>query len=163
MAAKGRFSIAWLMVVVSFLAIDIALVRAAYLRGSINGPSAGYLAMVLPMANFLLLVLPKVRREVASRWFWVGFEVVGWVVIAILGYLDQYDKETLFIPYEWLISFHFYPEDSIPDLVITYVFFVVTHTPPQVLLALLGGRLTAWLARLRPAKAAGSAVEESPG
>ena len=161
MVAKARFSIAWLMVFVSFLAIDIALVRAAYLRMSAYGPSAGYLALVLPMANILLLILPRLRSDVSRRWYWIGFQLVGWVVIAILGYLDQYYKMVLFIPYEWLRSFHFYPELSLPDLVITYIFFVVTHTPPQLLLAFLGGRLTARMAGLRSAKAADSPVEES--
>jgi hypothetical protein len=159
MAAKGRFSIAWLMVIVSFLAIDIALVRAAYLRKSAYGPSAGYLAIVLPMANILLLVLPRVRSDVARRWHWIGFEIVGWVVIAILGSLDQYKKKILFIPYEWFQSFHFYPDLSVPDLALVYTFFVVTHTPPQLLLAFLGGRIAAWLSRLRAAKAVGSSAE----
>lgn len=161
MASKRRFSIALLMTIVCFIATDIALMRAAFQKASRWGPSSGYLAIVLPMANLLLLVLPKLRRSHPERWFWIGFEVVGWGVIGVLGYMDQYAKMTLFIPYEWMRSFNLYPFLSAPDVALTYAFFVVLHTPPQLLLAWLGGRVSAWLARHRVVIARRSPFEES--
>jgi hypothetical protein len=160
MVPKSRFSIALLMMIVCFIAIDIALVQAAY-GHAVLGRSAGYLAIVLPMANLLLLSLPKLKRSHPGRSFWIGFEVVGWGVIAILGYMDEYAKEILFISYEWIRSFQLYPPESAPDLAMIYTFFVVFHTPPQLLLAWLGGRVSAGLARFRVVIATRSPREES--
>jgi hypothetical protein len=135
-----RFSIAWLMTIVLFLAVDIGLVRAAYGR-NFAGRSSGYLAIVLPMVNVLLMVFPRVNRSHPNRWFWRGFELVGWVVILILGFMDRKAKGTLFIPYWWYRSFQLYPPESVTDLMIVYSSFVVLYTPPQLLLAWLGGRI----------------------
>jgi hypothetical protein len=160
--SNAHFSIARMMIIVSFIAIDIALVRSAWVHyHSVLGRSPGYLAIVLPMANLLLIVLPRLRRDHPARSFWIGFEVVGWGVILILGYMDARAKSILFIPYEWLRSFDFFPPHSAPDIAIVETFFVAVHTPPQLLLAFMGGRLAAWLSRPRAAKATISPIEKS--
>jgi hypothetical protein len=146
MAAKGRFSIALMMLLVTFIAVDIALVQSALVdTHSTLGRSAGYMAIVLPMANLLLLFLPRLSRDHLARSFWLGFEGVGWGVILILGYMDEHAKSILFIPYHWYRSFDFFPPESASDVAIVFPFFVFVHTPPQLLLAFLGGRFAAWL------------------
>ena len=75
--------------------------------------------------------------------------------------MDQYAKGVLFIPYLWFTSFVRIEQKSVPGIALIYTFFVVFHTPPQLLLAWLGGRLTDWVGRRLAPSAGQSPMEES--
>lgn len=147
-ARKGRFSIAWLMAIISLIAFDIATLRAAYpARGP--SPSPAFLAMVLPLANVMLLAPPRLRPSCPTRRFWIGFEIVGCALVLVLAYMDRYQKPTLYYPLG-TVDRHFGPIDSMAYAAWALSFCTLTTTPPLLLLAWLGGRLASLSAKRKP-------------
>ena len=143
---KWKLSIALLMTTIGLVAADIAVVQAVW-DGS--GPSPGYLSMVLPMADGLILALPRLRRAGVVRNFWSGFEIVGWSMILILGVMDGYFKDALFYPYLKLKNLLPSPEDSPAHLAFGFGICIASSLPLQILVAWLGGWLASFTARYK--------------
>ena len=133
---RNKFSIAGLMVLVLALALDCLAVRSILDSRDVFSVSVVFLA--LPMATVLLVfpVLVLGRHGGQSRRpFLVGFEVVGWTVLAVLvaacwltspvnGYLAETISQN---PYA----------HAVHGLVV-----IVLFTTPQLVVAMLGGLVT---------------------
>lgn len=131
--SASRFSIRFLMVVVLLVAADFGIVRGLW--GSPFPP--GVALAVIPMANLLILAWPKSP----ARRFWVGFELVGWIVILTIVWLGFYGRQVLFAPMIRLEGMKIVPRES-ENLPLLIAEFIVIYTVPQVLLAWFGGWLS---------------------
>jgi hypothetical protein len=147
MARRKPFSIALLMTIVGLLALNFGIVRWAY-DSHLRSPSPFYLAMVLPMADLMILALPRLRPSYTHWRFWLGFEVSGVASIAALAHMDQHDKDTLFYPWG-LVEKHFGPINSLSYVIAGLTFSTIVFWSPQLLLAWLVGRFVAFPSRRR--------------
>ncbi len=140
MVFAKRSSIGLMMAFVVLVAVDIGILRFFWASRKEN-PAELVGLVTLPMASLLLLLLPRIRKENPSRRFWVGFEVVGWVVVLGVGLASSLAMDAFFWPLVALL--HAFGVDTVEqdELVITAV--VALYTIPQVLLALIGGQLAA--------------------
>ena len=140
---RPRFTVRSLMVIVVLVAVDFVIVR----HMSEAPRDVGIAFVTLPMANALILVAPRAWGG-ATRRFWVGFEIAGWLMVLLFGYLSHSHGATFFRPAN---SVH--PWATIQNIYIRniYLFSVdcVVYTPPQVLVAWFVGWMFAGLA-LRP-------------
>jgi ABC-type sulfate transport system permease component len=69
-----RYSLAWAMAVIAFIAADLAALRASFPRL----PNFGLVIMILVLEGGLFR-LASARG--APRAFWLGFEVAGWAYV----------------------------------------------------------------------------------
>jgi hypothetical protein len=126
------------MAAVFCVAVDFALILSYW---DSPGPQAEVGIVTLPMANLLLMAVPRLGRRGAARWFWIGFEAAGWLSVLAVGFLSwRYTK-----PFFWLITPVVGYTGSMNEVVaktLIISFAVVAYTIPQILVALLGG----WLA-----------------
>jgi uncharacterized membrane protein len=140
MVLKKRFSIGFLMAIVFFVATDFAIVRAFW------GADYHLISIALaslPMLNLLLLVLPKLRRTETSRMFWLGFEAIGWLMMILVVLVGWFEGNSFFSPIGWVAQFDLFPSRSIRQTVLLVTFTVLFYNTPQVLAAMIGGRLSA--------------------
>jgi hypothetical protein len=127
-----------LMVAVFLVAVDFAIVRGM----SDANQDIGVSFVTLPMANLLILVAARVRS--GHRWspFWIIFEVVGWFMAALFGYLSWSRSAWFFgaanSVYPWVRIRNSY----VQWLYLFSIDFIV-YTPPQILAAWFGGRMAA--------------------
>jgi hypothetical protein len=139
MAIAGRFTIGTLMAVVFLVAADFAIVRALW---GTSGPLVGVAIVTLPMIDVLLLAIPHLRKSNPTRPYWGGFQVAGWIGVLTSGLLAWGCPDAFFWPItlmdRWLESPR---SDASSALLIAFA--VVVYTPTQLLMALLGGRLSA--------------------
>jgi hypothetical protein len=147
MARRETHSIALLMTIIGLLALNFGLMRWAF-GGRSRSPSPAFLAMVLPMADLMILALPRLRPSYAHCGFWLGFEAAGVASIAVLAHMDRQDKDMLFYPLE-LVGQHFGPVNSLSYAIDGSTFCTLVFWPPQLLLAWLVGRLVAFPSRRR--------------
>jgi ABC-type proline/glycine betaine transport system permease subunit len=141
MAARNRFSIAVLMAVVFFVAVDFAIVRAFWTSPEPLGLVVSL--TTLPMINLLLLVLPKLSRRGGDRSFWLGFEAVGWLMVIGVVLLGWFQADPFFAPIDWVNQHDPFEHGSVPETAFLITFVVLFYTTPQVLAAMFGGRLLA--------------------
>jgi hypothetical protein len=141
-----RFSIGFLMAIIFLVAADVGFFRAF---SNSSGPEIGVGIVTLPMANVLLLALPRLRGELRSRPFWIAFQAAGWVMVLIFGVLAWIDFDWFFQPaaifYDTLLNSGLVP---LGDWFRIFVLVVlpaaaVGYMIPQFLIALLAGRLSA--------------------
>jgi hypothetical protein len=152
---RARFPIAGLMAAVAAVAINLAVWRSIDWTNAAGGLSHFLFACgAMPMASLLILVVvtsaPTLMRGGPVSPFVVGFEALGWA--AVFAFISCYSvAPSVLLGYAGLIGaytrpvFERYFTDS-PSWV--GMFFelgagVVIFSPPQLLVALLGG----WLAR----------------
>ena len=82
---RPRFTVRLLMLVVVLVAVNFVIVR----RMLETSGDIGIAFVTLPMANALFLVAPRVWGGGARRNFWFGFEIAGWLMVAMFGYLSH--------------------------------------------------------------------------
>ena len=151
---RARFQIALLMAGVAAVAINLAVWRSIDWANAAGGLSHFFFACgAMPMASLLTLVAliatPSLLRRGLVSPFVVGFEAVGWAVVftfmtcysvapwALLSYAELIGAYTRPV-------FERYLADT-PNWVGFYVELgagVIIFSPPQLLVALLGGWLT---------------------
>lgn len=133
-----RFTIGAVMAVVFLIAVDIGFFREF---GNSSGPEFEIALVTFPAANVLLLALPSLWQDRASRPFWIAFQAVGWTMVVILGVFASSEDRWLFWPITILDDAGWIPDDTIrfsvmlPSALIGYM-------TPSLLLALLAGRLS---------------------
>jgi hypothetical protein len=133
-----KISMHWLMLVVALAAVNFAI-----LRGVSNGRiDIGIAFVTLPMASILLLAVPRAWGGNATRRFWIGFEMAGWSMALLFGYLshskgsDFYSAANSVYPWHTIRNWH------IRFLYVMSIDFIV-YTPPQVVVAWLVGLVVA--------------------
>jgi hypothetical protein len=137
-----RFRIAWLMVVVAFVALDLGAIRGLF--GVRDTFAELVLVGVLPMANILaaVAILGAVRRGFPP--FLVGFEVFG--AAAMLACLAwawlSPDALTVYLVGILLLVVRLFRTESFGVGLVNYTIAGVLLSLPEVVLALLGGWLT---------------------
>jgi hypothetical protein len=133
-----RMSVRWLMLVVVLVAINFAIIRG--IRGT--GIDIGIAFVTLPMASILLLAAPRAWGGDATRRFWIGFEIAGWSMVVLFGYLSHHNGAAFFRPANSV-----YPWGTIRnrEFQLIYLMFIdfIFYTPPQVLVAWFTGRVLA--------------------
>ncbi len=139
MAVHKRISIRLLMAVIFYLAADFAIIRAAL---DSSGPHFGVAIVVLPFMNLLLLNAPRLRVGGKTRLFWIGFETVGWALLFLVGCFAWNSPDSFFRPIDW-IDKHLPAVGEVENFALQIVFALIFYTAPQLLAALLAGRLTA--------------------
>jgi len=140
MAKQFRLSISLLMAIVLCISADIAIVKSLWYR---SDPSAVVAMATLPMINILLLALPKMRRWGEAGPFWLGFEAIGWAMVLLVALFGWFRDDPFFYPLEWIDRYEPFPLGSVRETALLISFCVILYTPPQVLAAVLGGRLLA--------------------
>ncbi len=138
MAVARRFTIGTLMAVVFLVAADFGIVRALW---DTPGPQVGVAVVTLPMIDVLLLSLPKLRQSSPTRSFWGGFQAVGWIIVLIFGLLASMCPDTFFRPLSFVDQMISRPHSAADVAILISVPFVL-YTAPQVLIAVLAGRLS---------------------
>ena len=138
MAASRRVSIALLMAVVFFLAVNLAIVRAVL---ELETAAILFFLATLPTANVLLLAAPRLRRGHPGRAFWLGFEVVGWPLTLAVGLLAWNFPGAFWWPLRFLEVLRPLASDLVA-ITIEIGSFVLLWTPPQLLVAWLAGLLS---------------------
>ena len=133
------------MLVVVLVAVDFVIVRHM-----LEAPrDIGIAFVTLPMANALILVAPRAWSGGATRRFWIGFEIAGWLMVLLFGYLSHSHGATFFRPansvYPWITIKNFYFQHI-------YLFSIdlVFYTPPQILVAWFVGWIIARLNQRGP-------------
>jgi NADH:ubiquinone oxidoreductase subunit 3 (subunit A) len=152
MKPRRRVSIGLMMLIVLFVAVDIAAVKAAYWNLMVRETniSPGYIEMIMPMVNVLLITFPRTRSAQDHHWFWRGFQAIGWTGIFILGYHDQYDREVLYYPYTKIEPYTgAISATGVENVVQAIATILVIYVPLQLLLAWLGGQAASWVSRHR--------------
>ena len=135
-----RLSIAWSMVGVALVALNLSVIRALA-----DGYQEQFLFDALPTANILLLVAVAGFRRRRLRAFALGFVVAG--ASSSIAYQIWSDIH----PWEWLSYFQplsniavrirdAYPASHMP---IVYAMMIVVFTLPHTIIGLAGGYLTA--------------------
>jgi hypothetical protein len=136
---KRSCSIARLMVIVSIIAAESGSMRA------LSGNHFFELAIfVLPLLNFMALGIPKLRPGHPAWLFWVGFEVVGAILIGLIFFLGWYAPLFLFHPVISLQESGWIPQsvnESPEQLAVVVVGVVAMYALPQLLAAVLAGWL----------------------
>jgi hypothetical protein len=136
--SRPRFTVRSLMLVVVLVAVDFVIVRRMLETSS----DIGIAYATLPMANALFLVAPWAWGGGAKRNFWFGFEIAGWLIVVLFGYLSHSHAQTFFRPansvYPWITIKNIYIQT-------TYLFSIdcLVYTPPQILVAWLVGSMFA--------------------
>jgi hypothetical protein len=148
---RPKMTIRLLMVAVFLVAVDFAVVRSM----SNAHRDIGIAFVTLPMANVLILVATRVRSGNEWRPFWIGFEVVGWSMAALFGYLSWAHGAKFF----WAAN-SVYPWATITNPSVQWAYLLsldfIVYTPPQIVVAWFGGRM---VARYPPA----GRVKRGPG
>ena len=127
-----------LMLVVVLVAVDFVIVRRMLETSS----DIGIAFATLPMANALFLFAPRAWGGGAKRNFWFGFEIAGWLMVAMFGYLSHSHAQAFFRPansvYPWITIKNIYIQNI-------YLFSIdcLAYTPPQILVAWLAGWMLA--------------------
>jgi hypothetical protein len=137
-----RSSIAGLMTLVAFVAVNCAIVKGITSRPSVWNEV--FILGVLPMANLLAVgLLPWLRRQpdrAGLGGFRVGFEVFGWAAMVAF----------LLLSLQFTDYFFAAPQSALAPYVMLRPglglasFAVLIFVGPQLALAVLGG----WLGRL---------------
>ena len=141
-----------LMVVIVLVAVNFVIVG-----GMQNSQiDIGIAFATLPMANILILAAPGAWGGNATRRFWIGFEVAGWLMTVLFGYLSYSHGAAFFRPansvYTWNTIKSAYMRHTYL-LIIDLIFY----TPPQILIAwLVGWVLAKYQSRLEPTPSDGS-------
>jgi hypothetical protein len=138
MLPKGRFSIAGLMTLVVLLAVDLALLKAAW---DAQSTVMRILIVTLPISTILLLDLRKVRRgdRSPSR---LGFQVAGWVICGLSAACSIVIPEKFLWPAVLVLEHVVMPPMNSPQMALMLVLVSVSYTIPQLLVATAVGRLT---------------------
>ena len=141
-----RISVRWLMLIVAVAAVNFAILRGM----SSTNIDIGIAFATLPMASILLLAAPRAWGGNAARRFWIGFELAGWSMMLLFGYLSHSKGAGFFWPANSVYPWHTIRNRHIQFLYIIFIDFVV-YTPPQVVVAWLVGRVLAkYQSRLEP-------------
>ncbi|WP_422929126.1 hypothetical protein [Singulisphaera sp. PoT] len=138
MARVPRLTIGLMMAIVSLLAINFGIVRAFW---NSSGPILGLAVVTLPMIDLLILSAPRLGRSNPTRFFWIGFHAVGWIMVAIYALLSAACMETFFgpvIPLERIL-----PGDGATKVALLISIVIVCYTTPVLLVASLAGRFLA--------------------
>ena len=138
MAVSPRFPIARLMVLVSFAAADFGVLRALW--GYV--PDFIIAVTALPMANLLLLALPKARPGRPGAPFWLGFEVFGWSAVGLYVLAAFEFDRWVFAPIRWVGEHEPFRRNTDAEAAFLFSFAVIFYTIPQLLAAVGGGRLS---------------------
>lgn len=161
-----RFRIAWLMVAIVFVALDLAAIRGLL---GVRDTYANLVGLgVLPMANFLALgaILSAVRPKCPP--FLVGFEVFGAVAMLACHMWAWVSPDSLT---RCLLALIVPVADSLRETWGEPATYYAIHaiasvllTVPQVIFALVGGSLASLVAALvaRRRRKRLEAVPESP-
>jgi hypothetical protein len=134
------------MVVIVLVAVDFAIVG-----GMQNSQiDIGIAFATLPMANILILVAPGAWGGSATRRFWLGFEVAGWLMTVLFVYLSYSHAAAFFRPANSV-----YPWNTIKPAYLRHTYLIIldliVYTPPQILIAwFVGWVLAKSQSRLEP-------------
>ena len=133
-----RLSVRWLILVVALAAINFAILRGI----SSWQFDKGIAFVTLPMANILFLLAPRSWGGTTTRRFWIGFEMAGWSMVLLFGYLSHSMGAGFF----WVAN-SVYPWNTIRnwEVQLLYLMFIdfISYTPPQVVVAWFVGRVLA--------------------
>jgi hypothetical protein len=129
-----RFSIADVMMLVLVVAVDCALVEFHFMN-----------YLLLPEVSLLVFGLAKIGRGRASRLFWRGFEVAGWVALGLSlivyqCYLRFDSFDFLVFPATWLERSGLF---SRYGPAFGYACALTIYAGPQLAIATVAGCLTA--------------------
>jgi hypothetical protein len=152
------FSIADMMVIVAFVALDCVLIRLAN-----SGPALPYLIvggslMQIGLVIGLLLMFRRRRRMETPYPFLVGFEAVGWighliyVVLCLRSaiWIDEHLRAIL-AP---LLNATGFSRFSTPDMIWRFILGISCLTAPQLAIALVGGWINQrWWRQTHPEQA----------
>ena len=145
-SAFFRFTVSGLMTVVLILAANFAVVRI--LRDA--GADLGIVFVTLPMVNILMLSAPRAWKRNATRPYWIGFEIGGWLIASIFWhgirhgilFRDAYIFPYVFsfhVPnstYDWLDSVSWRSMNhGIPRVPCVLALDIAFYTPPQIIFA----------------------------
>jgi hypothetical protein len=139
-----RFRIAWVMILIAIVALNLGAFRAV----SADRSSVSVVLPLgsLPMANVLAIGLLVGYRRPGSRGFFLGFAVIGAAALAVYVAVIVTYQESIsiyFVPVYQVLRATIGPPSSTPRVIVTYyVFAAVWATWPQLVLALIGGSLT---------------------
>lgn len=142
-----RFRIAWLMVIVAIVALNLGAIRALHgIRSPLNNKAVGVLGMgALPTVNLLAAGTIAGRLYAASRTFLWGFEVAGAAALVLYLAGACLFSEQLLMSYLYLVV---WPVSSligqsrlVVNIPIVYFVAVFLLALPQVTFALIGAIL----------------------
>jgi hypothetical protein len=151
-----RFRIAWVMIFVAIVALDLGAIRAlsgVQFRAYING-SRRFADMIgalifgaLPMANVLAVSLLIGMRRRGSRPFLLGFETFGATALALYIAGASLFTEELVTPFFELVTQHLVvplrngPYITTASVLIPCIVVITILILPQLAFALTGGLL----------------------
>lgn len=142
---KPRVSIAVLMAAVAIVAADFAIVAKAYRTGNVNIP----LIIILPslptwsvLVLSLILIASDLRRYGEAGPFALGFVAIGSGAVALTLIGFALDTRTFLKPFDWVFGWVAggVANTSGGTYVLPVLVFTI-WTPPQLLVACLGGLL----------------------
>jgi hypothetical protein len=135
-----------LMLVVALTAVNFAILRGVLTAGI----DIGIAFVTLPMASILLLAAPRAWGGNTTRRFWIGFEMAGWSMVLLFGYLSHSKGSDFF----WAAN-SVYPWNTIRNrhnqLLYIMLIDLIVYTTPQVVVAwLLGLAVAKYRSWLKP-------------
>ena len=141
-----RFRIAWLMVFVAIVALNLGAIRALLgIRSPLNNKAVGVLGLgALPMVNLLAAGTIAGRWHPTSRTFLWGFEVAGAAALVLYVAGACLFSEQLLMSYLYLVVWpvtSFMGQSWFVNIPIVYLIAVFMLAMPQVTFALVGGFL----------------------
>jgi hypothetical protein len=141
-----RFRIAWLMVFVAIVALNLGAIRALLgIRSSLNNKAVGVLGLgALPMVNLLAAGTFAGRWYPTSRTFLWGFEVSGAAALVLYVAGACLFSEQLLMSYLYLVVWpvtRLIGQSRFVNIPIVYLIAVFMLAMPQVTFALIGAFL----------------------
>jgi hypothetical protein len=139
---QSRLSIARLMVVVSIVAIDCGILRAAW------DNFIEIAVIFLPTLNFMVLGFSKMWQSPKSRPFWIGFEVAATSLIGVIWLLIWIAPMFISYPAEWLSDnrWIYLSDKKVHSAIIAVLYLTwiaIFYALPQLLAAWFVGWLSA--------------------
>jgi hypothetical protein len=141
-----RISMRWLMLVVALAAVNFAILRGV----STARIDIGIAFVTLPMASILLLAAPRAWGGNTTRRFWIGFEMAGWSMVLLFGYLSHSKGSGFFWAANSVYPWHTFHNRNIRLLYIILIDFIVYTTPQVVVAWLLGLAVAKYRSWLKP-------------
>ena len=149
-----RVRLAWVMVSIALIAIDLGVLRENHLSG--NHWTVSLLILgVLPMANALIVGLLISRRLSTTRPFFLGFEMMGMMALASFVIMTIHPRTYPWIDWyteRWLLLLEkTVTRDRVTAFItLAYLGVMIMLCVPQLVFAFLCGLLSNRIARSRP-------------
>ncbi|WP_422931903.1 hypothetical protein [Singulisphaera sp. PoT] len=147
-ARSKSFSLATLMILVSLVAVDGAVLK--YCWGIKNAAETAI--VTLPMANLLLMTVPRLKGNTGA--YWGGFHLAGWLSILGIGCIAWYENLWLWPVNQFvrILSGQGMTMESMGPTAffgVIIAFVIVLYTSPLILLSMLAASISASWARRR--------------